>query len=41
MNATTKLLLQVGNSKLSLSPEFLGWGRVSGKVSDAMDAAKD
>ncbi len=42
MNATTKSLLRVGNSKFSLSPEFPSWGRVSEKnVSDAMDAAKD
>ncbi len=29
MNATTKSLLRVGNSKFSLSPEFPSWGRVS------------
>ncbi len=31
MNATTKSLLRVGNSKFSLSPEFPSWGRVSEK----------
>ncbi len=42
MNATTKSLLRVGNSKFSLSPEFPSCGRVSEKnVSNAMDAAKD
>ncbi len=49
MNATTKSLLRVGNSKFSLSPEFPSWGCVCqswGRVSekscrDAMDAAKD
>ncbi len=42
LNATTKSLLWVGNSKFSLSPKFPSWGRVSEKnVSDAMDAAKD
>ncbi len=32
MNATTKSLLRVGNSKFSLSPEFPSWGRVSEKT---------
>ncbi len=49
LNATTKSLLRMGNSKFSLSPEFPSrgrvsesWGRVSEKnASDAMDAAKD
>ncbi len=42
MNATIKSLLRVGNSKFSVSPEFLCWGRVREKnVPDAMDAAKD
>ncbi len=38
MNATTKSLLRVGNSKFSLSPEFPSWGRVSeswGRVSES------
>ncbi len=42
MNASTESLLRVGNSKSSLSPEFLSWGCVSeNNVLDAMDAAKD
>ncbi len=32
MNTTTKSLLRVGNSELSLSLEFLSWGRVSEKT---------
>ncbi len=32
MNATTKSLLQVGNSTFSVSPEFPIWGRVSEKT---------
>ncbi len=31
MNATTKSLLRVGNSKFSLSPEFPSYGRVREK----------
>ncbi len=31
MNATTKSLLRVGNSKFSVSLEFPSWGRVSEK----------
>ncbi len=32
MNATTKSLLRVGNSKFSLSPEFPSCGRFSEKT---------